>query len=318
MNASDKFSVVNALQDPHLACPDSIRQEKQVLIDKIKTRGNLSYVTVEKQLNLLEELATFPLGRFLIKHKKFNGYYIHYVKMHALKKPKPTVDKKGKPFCPLENFILNDAPTSLATQERFMRSLTIIKKYLKRNCVCASIPCGLMGEFVELDLPPESTYFFHGIDLDLETLHQAKEYSKTKNLYNNCEFYQADAWNLNMKEKFDLIITDGLTIYEPNNSKIVQLYREFYKALQPQGLLLTSFLTFPPTPGITTEWELDQINKEALLLEKIIVIDILQSTWTSFRSTNRVKAQLQEAGFRILEIFYDKAHILPIILAAKI
>lgn len=237
--------------------------------------------------------------------------------MHPLRNCDPNLDQNGKPFNVLENFILNHSPTSLATQERFTISKNIVQKYLNNNCLFASIPCGLMGEFLELDLCLDHTFSFHGIDLDLETLKQAKEYSKRKNLQNNCEFYQADVWNLNIKEKFDLITTDGFTIYESSDNKIVKLYRKFYKALRPNGVLLTSFLTPAPTPSNDTEWKMDKINQEHLLLEKIIVIDILNSAWINFRNTNLVISQLKEAGFNILEIFYDQCHISPVILARK-
>lgn len=296
---------------------DSFLESKQSLINKVKNSDNIDYISIEKKLYLIENLSQFELGRFLIENKKFNGYYIHYVKMHPLRNCNPNLDQNGKIFNFLENFILNHSPTSLATQERFTISKNIIQKYLNNDCVFASIPCGLMSEFLELDLSPYHTFSFHGIDLDLETLKQAKEYSKRKNLQNNCEFYQADASNLNIEEKFDLITTDGFTIYESSNNNIVKLYRKFFKALRPNRVLLTSFLTPPPTPGNSTEWKMDEINQEHLFLEKIIVNDILNSSWINFRNTNLVIAQLKEAGFSILEIFYDKGHISPVILARK-
>lgn len=39
--------------------------------------------------------------------------------------------------------------------------------------------------------------------------------------------------------------------------------------------------------------------------------------WQIFRSEEPVKAQLREAGFREIEILYDKAHIFPTVIAKK-
>jgi hypothetical protein len=60
----------------------SFQAAKQVLIDKIQNRGDLPHVSVKKQLELIEQLTEFELGRFLIEKGCLDGYWTHYVVTH--------------------------------------------------------------------------------------------------------------------------------------------------------------------------------------------------------------------------------------------
>lgn len=307
------FSISSLMANQNLSHSErfsSFEKAKQNLIEKIKNRGDLPYISVKQQLELVDQLSEFELGRFLIERGGLNGYWTHYVVTY------PEM-KKDKSFHALESFILNSAPTCKATQERFQIFKSQIKRHLHEGCSFASIPCGIMGEFLDLDFKNLKNYSLYGIDVDPETLTSASDYAEKKGLSSHCQFVERDAWDLNLKGKFDLIASNGLAIYEPDDQKVVDLYREFYKALKPNGILITSFLTPPPIPGQITEWLPSEFNPQDALLQKIVFVDVLDAKWQAYRTAETVKKQLQQAGFKEIVIIYDKAHVFPTVISRK-
>lgn len=293
----------------HFPRSSSFEESFHGLRGKICNRGDLLYTSVERQLEILSELSQFELGRFLIERGGLNGFWTHYVVSHP--------EKPKKLSSLLETFLLERAPTCLATQERFVIFKREIQKEISEGCIFASIPSGLMGEFLDLDFSLLSSFSLQAIDLDLETLSQAKNYAKMKGLEKFCTFTQKDAWNLNSRDYFDLIASNGLTIYEQSDEKVLQLFQEFYKSLKSKGTLITSFLTPPPIGDKKTEWEMSHIDSQDALLQKVIFADILGAKWQVFRSERTVRELLKKAGFQSVEILYDKAHIFPTIIARK-
>ncbi len=55
-------------------------------IERVKKRiiktGDKPHVTVARQLELLHQLADFPLGQFLLQNGGFNGYWTDYIMEH--------------------------------------------------------------------------------------------------------------------------------------------------------------------------------------------------------------------------------------------
>lgn len=296
----------------------SFAEAKQALIKRIQNRGDLPHVSIKRQLELAEQLSEFELGRFLIERGGLNGYWTHYIINHPNQGGLTNRNNIGSPFTTLESFILNTAPTSLATQQRFNNFKSNIQQNIRENCSFASIPCGLMGDLLDLDYSSIQTFSLYGIDIDTETLSQAQDYAKEKELFSHCHFVEKNAWELNFHEKFDLIASNGLTIYEHDDQKVISLYHKFYDALNPDGILVTSFLTPPPAPGIKTEWLFERFNAQDALLQKILFVDILDAKWQAYRAEETVKAQLKQAGFSVIDIQYDKAHIFPTIIAKKL
>lgn len=174
-----------------------------------------------------------------------------------------------------------------------------------------------MADLLDLDYSSLKNFSLYGIDLDSETFPHAKRYAEQKRLLQHCHFYPKDAWNLDRDEEFDLVSSNGLNIYEPDEKRIVALYRQFYNSLKTGGVLVTSFLTFPPLPGVATEWKPEQVNREDALLQKIILADILEAKWQIYQTSDTVRAQLKQAGFGEIEILYDQAHIFPTVVAIK-
>ena len=117
--------------------------------------------------------------------------------------------------------------------------------------------------------------------------------------------------------KMNLISSNGLNVYEPDDEKVIELYRQFYKALKPGGKLVTSLLTYPPAVKNQCEWDMSKINQNDLLLQKIIFVDISEAKWQSYRSSEQTNAQLKSAGFENIQFIYDDAKMFPTVIAYK-
>jgi len=285
--------------------------------EKIISRRNLPYATVDYQLELLEQLTQFGLGRFLLERGGLNGFWTDYAIRHPKLGRLSGVNNENKPFSSLESFLLNRAPTALATQQRFEIVKKEIQKFIADDITFASIPCGLMAELLELDYSNVSKFSLVGIDIDLESFKHVEHVAKEKKLFDHCEFIVKDAWDLKIDNEFDLITSHGLNIYESSEERVVILYRQFFNALKPHGRLITSFLTPPPGLQVKTEWNLDKVHLPDAQLQKLLFVDILEGKWQFFRSAEQSTQQLKNAGFIDIEIIYDESHIFPTIVAIK-
>jgi len=301
----------------HLEREESFEISLQKLRDKVVSRGDLPYVSVEKQLELIDQLTQFDLGKFLIERGGLNGFWIHYAHVHPVNGRITGLNNRGEPFTSLESFILDRAPVGLAAQEKYTIFKNEIQKRVREGGSFASIPCGLMVDLLELEYPHLSNFQLYGFDLDQEALKQARERAEKSGLISHCTFFCEDAWDLAQEDSFDLITSNGLIIYEPDDNKVTLLYQKFYRALKEGGVLITSFLTPPPIPGTPTEWHMDKIDAQDAGLQKILFSDILDSKWQAYRSEEQVRDQLLKAGFTHIAVVYDKAHIYPTIIAKK-
>ena len=287
------------------------------ITNKIKQRGDLPYISVARQLELLQDLSQFEFGRFLLQRGGLNGYWTNYVIHHPTQGRVTGLNSDNQPFSRLESFLLDQAPTCLATQQRFEIFKREIQNRLHDGIFLASIPCGLSADLLDLDLSQVSDFSIFGIDIDSDSLTQSQQLAKALGMITKCQFIQRDAWALGYEENFDIITSNGLSMYEPDNKRVVELYHQFFLALKPNGCLITSFLTPPPISGKKSEWDLTVVNSEHALLQKIVFSDILECKWQAFRSEELVRSQLVEAGFTEIEIFYDRAHIFPTVVAKK-
>jgi len=127
----------------------------------------------------------------------------------------------------------------------------------------------------------------------------------------------ADAWELNCHEEFDLLTSNGLNIYEPSDQKVILLFKQFFDALKPGGVLIASYMSFPPIPGMQTEWNLSAVNGKDALLQKIILVDILKAKLQAYRTRQTMEQILKASGFDTFEIIEDRAGIFPVIVAKK-
>lgn len=284
---------------------------------RIRQAGDKPYVSVANQLQILDELAGFELGRFIIQNLGWNGYWTDYVLTFPEIGRKTGLGHDGKPLTKIENFILNEAPSVLATQQRYQHFLVQNQQSVRSGAVLACIPCGLMGELLYLDYSDIKDFRLVGIDIDKDALGGAKALAQRLNLDKNVEVLQKDAWTLELQNDFDLISSNGLNIYEPDNDKTTELYRQFYLALKPGGKLVTSFLTYPPSYKEKCEWDTTKINTDVALFEKIILADVLNFKGLCFRTYSETHQQLTSSGFKSVKFIDDQARIFPTVVAMK-
>lgn len=284
---------------------NELRQIKERLEAEFK--DNPSKMT--ELLQTLDALSEFELGRFLIKNKSLSGYWTWYVILGF---------NNYSITSSLEKFLVERAPAILATRERFAIFQSLLTKHIQSNSVVCSLPCGMMADLLTLNLPGGvNEVRFVGIDLDAAVFDLAKSLAKQLNVNARCEFFQKDAWNLNIKNEFNLITTNGLNLYEKDDSKVVSLYRGMYRALKNQGYLICSALTPPPAMTSACEWNMDNIDKKDLEATAVIFKIILQATWSNFRSSEKTSEQLREAGFDKIDIYWDRQKMFPTFLAQK-
>lgn len=301
----------------HVNAPKSLETNIQQLTDKIRERGDLPHTTLTEQLEILSELTTFSFGRFLIQNRGLDGYWTDVLLMHPEKGRQTNRNIDGQPLGSLESFLLNRAPTALATQERFGIFRAEIQKRVCDGAILASIPSGLMGDLLTLDYENVSDATLYGVDIDPNSIDQAAKKAIDYGLADHATFFESDAWKLSLPKPVDVLTSNGLNIYEPDENRVVDLYRQFYQNIKPGGTLITSFLTPPPIPGSETEWDLEAINSEDARLQRVLFVDVLGVAWQAYSSTEKTKQQLKDAGFEDIEVLPGKTGIFPTVIAKR-
>lgn len=283
------------------------------ILSVIKTRllkeGDKEHALSSELIELTDELSQCKLGRFLLENKGLNGFWTDVIVTYP--------ENKDLQYKGLEKIMLEKLPSIIATQERFQIFKTILQKQVKDGVVMVSIPCGLMRDLLQLDFTGVKDFKLIGIDLDSNSLENAKDLAKSYGVSTHCDFLQMNAWEFSYKEKFNVITSNGLNIYEPDKAKIIELFREFHSSLKSQGVLITSFLTYPPDQSSNCEWDFSKIDEMSLLMQRKMFIDILQVKWQCYSSSKEIKEQLTIIGFKEIEIVYDSAKIFPTVIAVK-
>lgn len=272
-------------------------------MQEIHKLGDNERSTVSERLAYLEKLSQFELGRFLIVNRGMNGFWTHYV----CTAPQRSFQNLSE----LEMFLLYQRPMALATQERFQKFLMISQLKLRANTKIASIPSGLMGDLLFLDYSNVSDFELTAIDIDPESLMHAEQLAIERRLTLYFQKQQNDAWELNIKNNFDLICSSGLNIYVDDSANVIKLYQQFFDALKPGAHLITSFL------NSRAEWVESMIDTIALKKQQIIYQDVLGFKGNALRSTKETLLQLESAGFCNIEFHYDRAKIFPTVVAQK-
>jgi ubiquinone/menaquinone biosynthesis C-methylase UbiE len=301
----------------HLPADIDYKKALALLEDKILARGDLPHATMEQQLEILSELSSFELGRFLIVHRGLNGYWTDYILKYPQNGRSAGLNSSNEPFSKSEIFLLDQAPTVLATQQRFLIFKEELQKRLREGISIASIPCGVMSDLLDLDVNKCKTFKFIGCDVDPYSIKEASTKACALGLSDKTDFIQADAWNLNVDEKVDIITSNGLNIYEPSDQRLLDLYKKFFDLLSEDGVLITSFLTKPPG-NPDTEWNLSSMDVDHIKKQKLIFSDILGVSWQAFRSSAETKNLLEKAGFKNIHFIYDHFHIFPTVIAQKV
>lgn len=295
----------------HQANPEALTSTIRETRSGIIAAGEKPHVTIARQLEIIDRLAEFEFGRFLLQNRGMNGYWIHYALTY------PWHKNADPPLSEIESFLIYQAPTVLASRQRLQHFIAENQKSVKHGARLGCVPCGMMGELLYLDYRGIDTIELIGIDLDPQALEQAQLFARERNLADHTKFILQDAWQLATERKFDLISCSGLTIYVPEDEKVTALFRRFYDALAADGVLVTSTLTPPLSSTGLCEWDMEKIDPEALLLQKIILADILNVGFQCYRTTEQTTHQLAAAGFKNIKIIYDDARVMPTLVAKK-
>jgi len=278
--------------------------ETDELVRSIMARiaaSNQLHLSKEKTLDLVDQLSQFPLGRFLLHNKGLNGYWTAYIFRN-------NVDLSE---ChPLEAWLLNKSLYVMA-RERQKVFQKLIQQSLFDGISCASVPCGVMDDFLNLDYRNLQSFSLTGIDLDIESIQFAKENAAQHGLSSHCQFIEMDAWSLNVDDKFDLLSSNGLNMYESSNERLIELYQNFASALQKGGKLILSFIPPPPKEGFFG------INKEDFIMERAIFGDIVQINYLNFSTEDEIRDQLKSAGLTVNEVIYNEYGVAPVLVATK-
>lgn len=302
----------------HAVSPEDLKITVKKIAERLQQQTHLPAATINQQLDLLQQLSQFDFGRFLLQHHGINGYWTHYMLTYPWFGKKTNKNNRGDEFSDLERFILERLPFLLATRQRFETFLAEIQKSVIDGARLASIPCGMLGELLYLNVDDVKDIRLTGIDYDRTALEDARELATQRNLSHITHLIQRDAWQLDIHEEFDLISSNGLNLYEPNSDRVTELYRQFYQALKPGGKLVTSFATPPPSLTDKCEWDMQQINMEDAALQRTLLVDIIQGKWQCFRSTEETRGQLTAAGFTDMRFIYDNARMFPTVVAVKL
>ncbi len=277
-----------------------------------------SDVPAIERMQILDELCSFELGRFLIQNRGLNGRWTQYLVLHPQNGRLTGLSSDGKPLSKFERWALDRCPIALAAQERFFTFQKLLQNKLKNGIRIASIPCGLMDDLLGLNYKNLNDFKLTGVDLDEQALQLALENAVQNRLEKHCEFIEEDAWNMQIKNQFDLITSNGLNIYEPDDERVEQFYSNLYKALKPEGTLISSFLTPPPTRENKSEWDASQINEDDLRIQRILLGDILNIRWlAAHRSESKMRDIFVAAGFKEVNVIYDRQKLFPTIVGNK-
>ena len=261
----------------------------------------------EELCDMLEQLTKIDLGKFFLINGGANGYWTDYF----LNFPREKIAS-----LPYIEQILFNSEVMVATYQRQQIFKQENQEKLHNGAHLAAIPSGLMSELLDLDYSFIPNIEITAIDID----QQSFEYSKQKypDLYAKYTINQAcqDALEMDIQNRFDLISSNGLTIYIPDDKLVAKLFSNFYKALKPGGKLVTSFLTYPASFPEKTEQSYTK-NQAKEQLEIGLFVDILQVKWNAFRTTSQFSQLISAAGFRNLKIIPDEKNIFPTVVAYK-
>jgi SAM-dependent methyltransferase len=281
----------------------SVTENKTSLEDRLtEIEGRLKGDS--EALRIFTELQTFPLGLHLLQHGSLDGKWTKYcVADQALSRRTKETDN----LCDTEDFILNQAPTMLATQERFLIFQRETQKLLRDGQILASVPCGYMDDLLSLNYEEAPNTRRLGMDIDqksiIGTIRNADHY------HLGCDTQIADAWHLPYKGHFDIITSNGLNIYVEDHEDECRLYQSLSDALKENGTLVTSFLTPPP-------WE--HVNAEDAAKQKLIFGTILGVKWQVFRTEDEMRKNFANAGLSVRDVIYDSQRLFPTIIARRL
>lgn len=275
-------------------------------IQKIKHSEDL-YLHTNDVIELIQQLKGFELGRSMLTSGVLTSTWVDYMCHNEVS---PTGHS-------LETWFLSKAPKIRAARERYYITREAIQNSLKDNMVLCVLPCGVISKIAELDFSSANGIKVVGYDNDIHGLVKAE--LKMQHLVDqqkiNLYLLKKNIWLLDDCNQHDLILSNRLSVLEPDSQKIVELFERFYTALRYNGIFVCSFFTPSPlyAPG-SSPWK--NVDEKDMLIEESIFVDIMDFR-PAFRSEDEMILLLNRAGFKIVNIYYDTHHIYPTIISQK-
>lgn len=278
---------------------------------RLVAEGDLPQASVARQIELLEQLSQFELGRFLLLNRGLDAYWTHQLVTY--------VPGAGKQYdmSELERWIYEASPAALATRERFGIFREHLQQLLRPDMCLGSVPCGWMGELLLLDYSQAPDVSLVGVDLDQRALEGALAPATQRGLADRLALRQQDAWKSGSEGEFDVLASNGLNIYEPDDERVTALYGAFFRALKSGGVLVSSFLTPPPSLSSESPWNMATMDPQALALQYVLFARVIRANWNALRTHAQTAAQLERAGFTGIRFVDDRRGLFPTVIATK-
>jgi SAM-dependent methyltransferase len=291
--------------------PASHQDRMQSIRARLRAAGDLPGASVEQQIAVLDELSSFELGRFLLENRGLNAWWTHQLVTY-----RPGTAAAGL-MGGLEYQIFEKLPAVLATRERFGIFREQLQALLKPEMTLASVPCGLMGELLLLDYTEHPDAALVGIDLDQQALDAALALARQQGLAERLSLRCEDAWAASLNNTADVVTSNGLNIYELDDTRVSALYQSFFDMLKPGGQLVTSFLTPPPALSAQSPWNMQEIDPQMLSLQHLMFVRVIEAKWSAFRTHEQTAKQLEDVGFAEIRFIDDRARMFPTVIARK-
>lgn len=277
---------------------------------RIENDSRPGLIPLEERLDWLDRLAAFPLGQFLMENQGLNGFWTDYL-------IRPEAYTSLTNLSDDEKLLLNRIPVVLATRERFHIFQNLIQQNLQNNIKIASLPCGVMADIALLNFESLDKLNIIGMDLDFESLSAAHQLCFEQNLTEWLELRQMDAWTLEDVNTFHIMVSNGLTIYEPDHNRVVDFYTRCQRSLIKGGIMIGSFLTPPMHLDPKSPWKMELINPQDLRTQAIVFNQVLQPKFQNYHTFDQMAEILETAGFTDLEFVPDSTYMFPTFIAKK-
>lgn len=287
-----------------------VRSQEQLLSDyqkKINESSNLC-MDPKEELSILDQLTQFEIGRALLS----NGDIVAHWNSSIVSRSNSSFEH------PMEEWLVNKLPRIKAAKEYSDSLRSQLQKYIKINTQMASVPSGDMHDLLNLNLDGVFNVHMVGIDDNKTNLKFAQDSYKRSNNF-SAEFILSKNINelkdRDKKGNFDLIVSNSHDLSDLSSEKLEKLYKNFHDSLHDEGILITSFLTPPPSVSKKSTWK--NYDKKDTLVQDVIFNDILASKKQFFQTEDDVRDLLNKSGFKIVEVIYDSQAMLPIVVAKK-
>lgn len=290
---------------------DNYEKLHKEFVDKVNNLDNFSSDEKKEMIEFLDESKKTKFTKFYMANGGLNGEMTELFTTFPDQKTSEPVDLEGEKLVPRDIWYFTHSPFLLAYQERYKTYQDIVQKKMdeilkrKKDISIAAIAGGTFYEVTNLTFPKEAILTLHDYDLDEKTLLVAEKNIKKKNLNEVAQVFAKDAWK-DLNQSYDIITCNGFLFYIGEDEKVISLFENFKKHLNPGGIIVANFIT------PKTDWQLKEDDYPALKF-LMRVAQIRPSQWSKFRSADQMINLVEKAGFpkESVQIKYDSRHIHP-------